>query len=140
MTRSGSCWRRIVLDALLNIDWSGREIKAEQGGQLGDWCNARGDRRWWFGSDRKSRSGKKRSDPGHIWKVKPRGFPARLNVVHERKKEVRDGLSNGKNGIVSSAMGGDQVSGQRTGIQFRICQASDEMRHSNRDVEWQLDK
>lgn len=34
---------------------------------------------------------RKRSDPSHIWKVKPRGFPAGLNVVREKKKEARDG-------------------------------------------------
>lgn len=37
-------------------------------------------------------------------------------------------------------MGGNQVSGQRTGIQFLIRRASDEMRHSNRDVERPLDR
>lgn len=87
---------------------------------------------WWFRSDRKNGSGQK------FGKSKLRGFPAGLNEVHEKKKEAGDGsryirLSSGKNGIAS-------VSGQRTGIQFWVCQASNERQNSNRDVEWQLDR
>lgn len=81
------------------LEW-GRD-KNRAGRMLGDWYNAGGDRGWWCGSDRKSGSGEKCSDPGHIWKVKQRGFPAGFNVVHEKKKEARDdpkyfSLSNGK--------------------------------------------
>ena len=50
------------------LEW-GRD-KNRAGRMLGDWYNAGGDRGWWCGSDRKSGSGEKHSDPGHIWKVR----------------------------------------------------------------------
>lgn len=81
---------------------------------------------WWFGTDSKHGGGEECADSGHILKVEPRGFRAELNVVHKKKKGVKDdsnvfSLSNGKDGTGNSAMWEEQVFGQSTGLLFWIC-------------------
>ena len=83
-----SCFRMLILDAILETDQAGR-IRSACGDQLEGWCNILGGGEWWFGADRKNGGGEKFSDSGHILKVEPRGFPADLNVYTRKRKESR---------------------------------------------------